>query len=312
MKIKCFWSNTDEKNEFMNRILEKLKRKYHKRESIINVLKSEQYNNDVVNVHRYDLTNAGDFYCAPHHYFDELKGKYLDIFDYKSDEIEVRKNWIEQISNNALIIGGGGLLNHHAFNKQMRLFEKLNIKGKKTVVWGIGHNKNRWPDFEKYNVNPSKFGLFGTRDYSVANEWLPCVSCLHPMFDKKYIIENEIGVVFHKKNINKLEVISKFNKFPSIYNSSNFEEIIKFIGSCDTLLTDSYHGMYWGLLLNKKVLHFSESSKFHDYKYPITSASIYNYKAKISSLKPLEGVLEEAREINNNFAQKAFDYLEIT
>ncbi|MDC9722673.1 MAG: hypothetical protein PSN34_07850, partial [Urechidicola sp.] len=195
--------------------------------------------------------------------------------------------------------------------KQMKLFEKLAVKGKKTVVWGIGHNKNKWTNFEKYNINPSKSGLFGTRDFSAKNEWVPCVSCLHPMFDKKYIIKNDIGVVFHKKNINKPEVISKFKEFPSIFNSEDFDDVIKFIGSCDTLLTDSYHGMYWGLLLNKKVLHFSESSKFHDYKYPIAFASVNDYRAKIASLKVLDGVLEEAREINNNFAQKAFDYLDL-
>ena len=120
----------------MKKLKRKIKGKYNKRKCISEVLNSPQFNNDVVNLHRYDVNNVGDMYCAPHHYFEELKGKYLDIFDYKSKDSDVRNKWVEKVSNNSLIIGGGGLLNYHGFEKQMKLFEKLGEIGKKNCCVG--------------------------------------------------------------------------------------------------------------------------------------------------------------------------------
>lgn len=109
-----------------------------KKELVQSILQfPEQQNNGVINLHRYDPTNIGDFYCGPHHYFEPLKNKHLDIFDYKREDIAVRENFKEKIVQNSLIIGGGGLLNREGFTIQMDLFEKLGAKGKKTVLWGV-------------------------------------------------------------------------------------------------------------------------------------------------------------------------------
>lgn len=69
-------------------IFKSIKRNLIKRSVVQSILEKEQHNNDVVNIHRIDKKNIGDFYCAPHHYFDVLKGKSLDIFDYKSEDKE--------------------------------------------------------------------------------------------------------------------------------------------------------------------------------------------------------------------------------
>ena len=175
-------------------------------------------------------------------------------------------------------------------------------------MWGAGHNKTNGI-IKTYNVSPSKFGFFGTRDFGLNNDWVPCVSCLHPIFDSKYKIEHEIGVVFHKINKDKPKVLDKFKEYPSTMNSVSLEEIVTFIGSCETIITDSYHGMYWSLLLGKKVMRFSESSKFLDFKYPVIKTTPDDFKRHLKLLNPFSGIKEEARSINIEFAQKAFDYL---
>ncbi|MQP24101.1 hypothetical protein GFJ94_03370 [Flavobacterium sp. LMO8] len=139
-------------------------------------------------------------------YFDVLKGKSLDIFDYKSEDKTIRTHFINEISNRSIILGGGGLLNREGFALQMKMFEKLTNKEKKIVLWGVGHNEKSpktYGKVSKYNIDINKFGLVGTRDYSMPGEYVPCVSCLHPIFDLKIDNNKEIGIVLHKDTIKK-------------------------------------------------------------------------------------------------------------
>lgn len=290
-----------------------LARVVEKKRVIKRVLNNPVLNNTgVVNVHRYDPSNIGDFYCGPHHYFEQLHNKQLDIYDYKRDSHDLREHWIDQVSNAALIIGGGGLLNRDAFEPQMKLFEQLALKGKKTVLWGVGHNSKYPQDFgrlNRYNIDTARFGLVGVRDYGAREEWVPCVSCLHPIFDNLFSVKNEVGIIFHKKTLGNPHVLQQFSSFPSTANNAVFEEVIKFIGETDTILTDSYHAMYWSIMLGKKVMVFPNSSKFYNFKYSPVISSFDRYRDDLAKLQAYSGVLEECREINLAFSKKVFDYL---
>ena len=109
------------------------------------VLKGPITHNGVLNIHRHDPNNVGDFYCAPHLYFPELHQKVLDIGEMRKTSPVVRRQWAKSVRSNDLIIGGGGLLNLPHFQQQMQLFAELGRLGKKTVLWGPGHND---PDFQ--------------------------------------------------------------------------------------------------------------------------------------------------------------------
>ncbi len=301
-------------SKFINRNLSTFSRNQRKKEVINRVLNTEQTNNGVINVHRIDPNNAGDFYCAPHHYFKELKNKELDIFDYKSNDKFEIQNWIDKISNKSLVIGGGGLLNRSSFEQQMRLFEHLNDKGKKTVLWGVGHNEKDGSTFNNlkaYNIDVKKFGLVGTRDYSVANEWVPCVSCMHEIFDSPYIETQEIGIIYHKKTLKNKALLKKLKTYPSTSNTTDLEEIISFIKKSKTVVTDSYHAMYWSMLLGKKVVVVPNSSKFYDFKYKPAFSTFHNFEIQIKEAPSFSGLLEEYREINLQFSEKVFNYLNL-
>ena len=290
-------------------------RSANKKELINRILNNPiQVNTNVVNLHRHDPTNIGDYYCGVHHYFDKIKGKELDIFDYKREDKTIRDNWFEKITQNSLIIGGGGLLNREGFDMQMKLFEQLGEKGKKTVLWGLGHNaieKSTFGKISKYNVDTTKFGLVGVRDYEMKEEWVPCVSCLHPVFDKKQDVKNEIGIIFHKKTLSDKRILKKFEHFPSTANNAVFEDVVQFIGETETILTDSYHAMYWSLMLGKKVMVFPNSSKFYNFKYQPVISSFSNFENDLKKVHSYSGILEECRETNLKFSEKVFDYLNI-
>ena len=121
--------------DFLKRNITSINRNLQKSEVINSILDSEQFNNGVINLHRIDKNNAGDFFCAPHHYFKELKHTQVDIYDYKTSDPLIVKKWRDKIINNALVIGGGGLLNRGSFEKQIKLFEALSKKDKKTNDW---------------------------------------------------------------------------------------------------------------------------------------------------------------------------------
>lgn len=299
--------------KFLIQRLTYFQRANRKKQVISRIMQQSSFENqDVVNIHRIDKNNVGDFYCAPHHYFEKLKGKALDIYSYKSSDEKVLNNFVDKVTSNALVIGGGGLLNRSSFEKQMKIFENIAQKGKKTVIWGVGHNEKNSKNFGKvtsYNVELSKFGLVGVRDYNMGFEWVPCVSCLHPILDTKTSVINDVGVIFHKKTLKNKAVTDHFKDFPSTSNTTDLPTIINFIAETDTIITDSYHAMYWAMLMEKKVVVFPNSSKFFSFKYQPVFSDLENFKSDLKKTRSYSGILEECREINHNFAHKVFDYL---
>ena len=278
------------------------------------VLKGPVEHHGVLNVHRHDPNNVGDFYCAPHLYFPELHGKVLDIGDMRKTSAKIRGDWAQAVRTHDLIIGGGGLLNLPHFRQQMSLFEALGSLGKKTVLWGPGHNDPGWSSFKtpaQYEVDLNNFGLVGLRDYSAPGTWVPCVSCLHPIFDQEFPVKHEFGVLMGKKSAQNKERQELLRDIPFSHNATDLNEMIQFIGSCHTLVTDSYHAMYWGLLMGRKVLVIPTTTKFLDFKYPVPITRFDSFKTDLKKAVKYDGLLEECRTINQDFAQKVFDHLGI-
>ena len=285
-----------------------------KRHTAKAVLKGPIEHLGVLNVHRHDPNNVGDFYCAPHLYFPELHQSILDIGDMRKTSAKVRSDWAQAIRTHDLIIGGGGLLNLPHFKQQMALFEALGAHGKKTVLWGPGHNDPDWGQFKapaKYQIDLSKFGMVGLRDYNAPGTWVPCVSCLHPIFDQEISQKHEYGVLMGKKSAQNKERQELLRDVPSSHNATDLNEMIQFIGACETLVTDSYHAMYWGLLMGRKVLVIPTTTKFLDFKYPVPITQFECFEQDLKKAVRYDGLLEECRTINRDIAQKVFDYLSI-
>lgn len=286
-------------------------RSIRKREVKNDIINTSQANEGVANIFRKNPNNAGDLYSSPVNYFPELGNIEVDIFDFKNSE---ENGLASLISDNSLVIGGGGLLNRKSFQFQMETFEKLGARGKKTVLWGVGHNSKNKRDFKKlnrYSINPGNFGLTGTRDHTLAPTWVPCVSCMHPLFDTNSTSRQETGIILHDKTYNKPRILSEFEGVPLISNTTDLETFVGFIKDSEHIITNSYHAMYWGMLLEKKVLVIPNSSKFFDFKYDPVFTRYEDCLKDIKKSRSYSGVLEECRERNLDFAGKVFNYLNL-
>jgi len=236
----------------------------------------------IVNFHVIDDHNIGDRLSAPVEYFDfpgfeTIKADIRKIDDF----INAYQDKLTLYDRVVFIIGGGGLL----FSRFLDSFQKLKIICPKAtlIAWGIGqqiylNQSLLTPKEFPYGDYLEGFDMIGIRDYEQDYSWVPCASCLHPLFDLKREIKHEFVVFSHKKF--QLHI----NGLPRITNdSSSFQEVLDFLGSGETILTSSYHGAYWGTLLGRKVLAFPFSSKFYTLKhspglYPIQQWTQFSRK----------------------------------
>ncbi len=173
-------------------------------------------------------------------------------------------------------------------------------------IWGAGHNgppetefiKIRWPKAF------GKFRLIGLRDFDASSKfhWVPCASCMHPAFDKTYEIKNDIIWFEHKKQLIKDFGTDPIPRF--INSGDNMEQTIELLGSANTILTNSYHGAYWGTLLKKKVIVVGGawSSKFKFMKYqPVLLGKKEHWKDVIETTPIYENALEDCRRANKEY-----------
>jgi len=232
-----------------------------------------------INIIRNVIDNIGDYMSSPFRNFN-INGEIYDIYN-----INTIQNNINQV-----VVGGGGLF-HPCFKDEMnKIFRRDNYK---IILWGCGLNEHGKIS-SSYDINMlKKCTLIGIRDYGVGLPWVPCSSCMHFAFDQKYSILNKIVIYEHK-----CFPISNTLPYPRMNNTSNFIDVINFLGTAEYIITSSYHGVYWSTLLNKKVFCKPFSSKFFYLKYkPIF---IENYKIN-GEPDNFPNALIECRKANKAF-----------
>lgn len=172
------------------------------------------------------------------------------------------------------------------------------------ILWGAGLN-SKDASIDSYDAEyPSylnRFHLVGVRDWDTEYRWVPCASCMHPAFDKKYEVKNDFVWFEHKKRLidNKW-----FDTLPGprmLNTGQNIQQIIEFLGSGETVVTNSYHGVYWATLLGRKVVCIPWGSKFKMFKHPPIMANEKNWPDKIGSGEIYKGALAECRDVNKLF-----------
>lgn len=211
----------------------------------------------LINCHVVDPNNVGDLLSSPLRYFA--------FPDFQCETEDIRTVEAERLRDMHILIGGGGLV-FERFLPQIQALCHTKGRGKR-IFWGVG--QQRYGAQEKMLATPFDYGpylaeadLVGIRDYSMPYPWVPCVSCMHPAFDKARTAQHEVVVFSHKKF--QIDIPG----LPRMTNShKNFEEVLDFLASGETILTSSFHGAYWGILLGRRVVAFPFSSKFMTLKH---------------------------------------------
>jgi len=270
--------------------------------------------------------NIGDLKSCPYEYFDFFRGEacaevnngHFRKYIYACGTERVLK----MLEGKTAIFGGGGLIEFERHDNHTRTLEILAAfasRGGRVVIWGAGHNRifgfEKWLQEKGQNCCPpyfSKFTLVGTRDYPPEFEWIPCVSCMDPAFDDKFEEKYDYVAFLHGQESDKLRYA--FENIPSLGNidseyqgnpEQGFRKSIEFIGSGRTLLTNSYHGLYWGTLLGKKVIAMPNSSKFLSFKYSYARCDdLTQWQSYTENIPSHASALQECRAVNLKFFDK--------
>lgn len=251
----------------------------------------------IQSVHNLNPKNTGDIQSCPFEHF-QVEGHEILKHDIYDDPDKLNPDV-------PVIIGGGGLLQAGLSRDNINTI--ISRHKSKVIIWGLGVNTNHAANNDSIPEEIKKASLVGVRDYGFDGvDYLPCVSCMNPVFDNKYDIKNEV-VCFEGNKLNL--------NLPTMGcdTQQSMESIIEFLGSANTIVTSSYHGMYWGLLLGKRVIVIpnENSSKFYYFPMNLNMATINNWQSFIVNGIIYPAFLRQARMGNFSFANKVSKLLNV-
>jgi len=246
--------------------------------------------------------NLAEQVCRPTTYFKELA------------DVEVLPNDVEDLDifgEKAAIFGGSGLF----YPDTAEVLRKaLNRKNHPMVLWGVGANDHlehlvKWPQWTK------EFDLIGLRDFGNPWDYVPCPSCMSPLFDEARDTAPVHDVVVYEHPLCQIKEIKGRAKMNNKHPAEKYREVLMFLASGKTVVTSSYHGVYWAMLLARKVLCWKPfSSKFYSLEplhYRVNEQNWYKVHSTMRAPAQVYDYLERCRQHNVLFAQKVFKLLKM-
>jgi hypothetical protein len=305
---------------------------------------------NIIEFHRIDQNNPGDLYSNPcRYFFPDVKTTKVDIdnvrkttwnqldtlivgggglignenFEKLMDRItnhpdeqllvDVIETKLKNISveNKELIQKWKEFVQRYTLNTISQLDKTIGPR----ILWGAGHNsRDKVEDsyFINYPSYLNRFHLVGVRDWVEDYRWVPCASCMHPAFDKEYEIKNEFVWFEHKKKLIDGRSLDLLPAPRMLNTGQNMDQIIEFLGSGETVVTNSYHGVYWATLLGRKVVCVPWGTKFNMFKHPPTMATDKDWIDKIEEAESYPNALKECRNANKEFYEDVINLMNPT
>lgn len=225
-----------------------------------------------------------------------------------------------------VIVGGSGLVGPGPFEEAIEtIFPQRPMA---VVFWGIGHNvlygvdrdpttgwRKRllmdgktllWPEYF------SQARLVGVRDYGVGMPWVPCASCMNPLLDvvREQEPQHEFAVINHYESpIDTSAAIERGVRFPHISNNTeDLAHVLRIIASARVVVSNSYHALYWALLLGRGAVVFEPfNTRFDHFKWPIERATATDWLDAVARARPSPDALAEARAANVAFSAEVLN-----
>ena len=262
-------------------------------------------------VHRLD-NNIGDRLAAPYLYYDFPPHTIVDICN---------KQRIQKIPAHAhVVVGGGGLMMPYFDPYRKQLLER---NPSKMVWWAVGErriqnlNKAYINEVDvQHSIEPNWFlkqHLVGFRQTTPHYPFLPCVSCKAvEQYKKQYpqaTLQHE-AVFFEHRHV----PLPKQTNYPLLNNEAyESEAVLAYLDSAPIVVTNSYHGMYWALLLGKQVIVVPFSSGLYHNPWPVYYTEAQNLMQSIQSVAQLHSPTTNALlpiciEQNDLFYQSVLTY----
>ena len=256
-------------------------------------------------LHHYDRKNQGDVLSGPYNYFE-----FSNIGKISWDKQIIDNGAVHFSPGDDLIMGGGIYFTRNKVRLDNLLKQTRNFIG-----WGIGLDERLNEDkfYEKYT-------LLGTRERHssfIDNKkifYVPCASCMHPTFNRspENTVNESNRVAIHiNGGFNEKEVIRTFEGQSFTTTVDDFSKIIENISSAECVVTNSYHGAYWGSLLGKKVVLIKTSvPKWSGLHKDIVVTDAEEIIPAIESAQRIpSSYLDECRALNEDFNKKVVDLI---
>ena len=251
-------------------------------------------------IHLYYTNNTGDLACG---YYQYCMPFFKDYNCVIHNIRHVNFNMIKK--SDIVIVGGGGLINalnewNYSINKAIRLAGK-------SILWSAGYNS--FLGKCKIEIDFSRFTLKAIRDFNHSSglRYVPCATCLSPLFMKQYDKKRRLGIVVHK---NFKDVPEEIRGCQVIENTCSIEEMVSFIAESEVIVTSSYHAAYWSSLLKTKCVIFSvHSVKFEFFKYkPVVYSG--NIEKDILDARVYDNALSESQKDVSEFRDQIYHLIE--
>lgn len=241
----------------------------------------------------YNTKNTGDNQCDPLDYY-QIPGERL--------RVSINTPMPKFTKEDAVIIGGGGLLDYsNEWNTKIR---QAFLEAGRVVIWGAGQNRHYDNSkLKPLNLQPNS-GLIGVRDDGGSLDYLPCPSCANAVFDVPVdSCCTNLPLLIHHTGRPRIEYCNQID------NSASMADIIGAIRRHRFIISETYHGTYWSMLLGRRVVVLRPfSSRFDRLGVPF-STSIEPAVCILYGMNEPDALLTRARELNHKFHLRVLSYL---
>lgn len=244
---------------------------------------------DAFFLHHRDTPNVGDLECSP--------GSYFDFGTHEFGAFGTKPP-----ATKRLIMGGG-----QTWKACVRTAQKRAAKAEQIIVWGVGIQPAsvRSPEFAEMK---ERCDIVTTRCAGLEEmgaRYMPCASAMSEHFDTAPEPSHDVVMFAHSRYSDE---IKRLEGVPEISNHDvSLKDAIHHIASGETVVTSSYHGTYWALLLGRRVICVPFSRKFNFFPQPPSMGTPDDWPDLIGKANRYDDALDAARRLNRGFFEEVMN-----
>jgi hypothetical protein len=247
----------------------------------------------IVYKHIRATNNIGDRWCSPYDHIPRLQegAQVLDL------------NEPTPAGTSTVVYGGGKIM-----GSLKAKLTQADLAASVRIAWGVSTIQS-FPISPRYWRAFRAMTLVGSRDWGDDRfTFAPCASCASTAFDAAMPETDEVVAYLHHWRAPEMG-IEVPPGIPVLDNTCpSFEEAIRFIARGRTVVSNSYHGVYWALLLGKRVLCIPFSNKFKKFRIAPGFSTSASWQRDLGRAKGSDEMLGICREATDRFAARVLDF----
>ena len=240
--------------------------------------------------HRKGSSNIGDRECCPAYWLPFEAKKTVQSLKQEVPPCDVA------------IFGGGQI-----YGMVVEAVTQRADAARHCVTWAIGLQaaKRRVEGADRFRARVS---LIGCRDVGIeGTEYVPCATCLIPGIAAAAPPTRDVVLYLHA---DKSQTVQRPEGLPSRTNyDGTLDEALAFIASGETVVTNSFHGTYWAMLMGRKVLCLPFSGKFKGFARMPALADPADWQGSLGQAHALSGYRDECIAANLAFRDKVMNLI---